>query len=144
MHNMTVVSTSGYTYLSPPVIVFNRHNWGWGSCTKKRHSSVFEQETIISELNHSLLVLWFSPLPHIHTSTHALNMKAPFMVGHSSCIDDVPEVLWTGRALASEQRTRPCLSSDRRLELTGIMWVLRADQPGCSKDLRRTAVSINP
>lgn len=64
---MTVVSTSGYTYLSPPVIVFNRHNWGWGSCTKKRHSSVFEQETIISELNHSSLVLWFSPLSYTHT-----------------------------------------------------------------------------
>lgn len=144
MHNMTVVSTSGYAYLSPPVIVFNRHNWGWGSCTKKRHSSVFEQETIISELNHSSLVLWFSSLPHICTSTHALNMKAPFMVGHSSCIDNLPEVLWTGRALASEQRTRPCLRSDQKLELTGVTWVLTAEQPGCSKDLGRTAVSINP
>lgn len=46
------------------------------------------------------------------------------MVGHSSCVDNLPEVLWTGRALASEQRTRPSLSGDQRLELTGLMWVL--------------------
>lgn len=119
---LTVISTSGYTYLSPPVIVFNRYNWRWGSCPKKRQSSVFEQETIISELNQSSLVLWFSPFSNI--CTHALNMKAQFLVGHSSRMDDLPEVLWTGRALASEQRTRACLGSDWGLQLTGVTWVL--------------------
>lgn len=131
---LTIISTSGYTYLSPLVIVFNRHNWGWGSCTKKRQSSVFEQETIISELNHSSLVLWFSPFPNI--CTHALNMKAQFLVGYSSCINDLPEVLWRGRALANEQRTRACLSSDRRLQLTDVTWVIWGEPPGSSKDLR--------
>lgn len=140
---LTVISTSGYTYLSPPVMVFNRHNWGWGSCTKKRQSSVFEQETIISELNHSSLVLWFSPFSNI--CTYALNRKAQFLVGHSSCMDDLAEVLWTGRALASEQRTRACLSSDWRLQLAGFIWVLWGEPAGSSKDLRGgIAVSVHP
>lgn len=143
MHNVTVDSTSGYTYLSPPVIVVNRHNWGWGSCTKKRHSSVFEQEAIISELNHCFLVLWFfSSPPYMHKHT-CFKCEGPIMVGHSSCIDSVPEVLWMGRALASEQRTRPCPSGDQMLELTGVTWVLRAEQPGCSKDPGGTAVLVS-
>lgn len=137
---LTVISTSGYTYLSPPVIVFNRHNWGWGSCPKKRQSSVFEQETIISEFNQSSLVLWFSPFSNI--CTHTLNMKAKFLVRHSSCMDDLSEVLQSGRALASEQRTRVCLSSDWRLQLTGVTWVLWGKPPVSRKDFRGgTAVS---
>lgn len=95
---------------------------------------MLEQETIISELNHSSLVLWFSPFPNI--CTHALNMKAQFLVGHSSCMDDLPEVLWTGRGLASEWRTRACLRSDWRLQLTGVTWLLWGEPPGSSKDLR--------
>lgn len=125
---MTVVSTSGYTYLSPPVIVFNRHNWGWGSCTKKRHSSVFEQETIISELNHSLLALWFSPLSYTHTNTHALNMKVPIYGGAFIMYRQLPGVLWLGRALASEQRARPRLVCGQRCRPSGVTWVLRAEQ----------------